>query len=160
MSLYCKDDRVGIANRVLGFFAKGTSLRIECGYILVSWSTFKGRVERRWMTRGQDFYPVWHRKWTGGGTASTALSQLVRWVQGKPVLPLSTWSYWTSDKYKLLDPQAIEILRDAGYPEKVQCVRCGSNNFAGGMDWWGLDGVSGPSCRQCEPNAKREEIPR
>lgn len=144
-----KDDKVDIANRVLECFAPGTTLRLESGYVLVAWTVSKGKEERRWMTRGQDFYPVWHRKWCHGGTASTALAQLVRWIQGKPVLPISTWAYWAGEKVQLLRQgngnEAIGMLIAAGYPQVATCVLCG-NQITGGMDWWSLDGVTGPCC--------------
>jgi hypothetical protein len=145
-----KETRIQIANRMLESFAPGTWLRLESGYVLVEWKNRAlATISKRWMTRGQDFYPVWNRQWTGGGTACTALSQLVRWVQGKPVLPASTWRYWAGEKCKLLRhgnwEARLRELTDAGYPDVAKCVLCG-NEISGGMDWWSLDGISGPCC--------------
>ena len=54
----CMDEKIDVANEVVKCFAPGTSLRIESGHVLVSWEDSFGKYERRWMTRGQDFYPV------------------------------------------------------------------------------------------------------
>ena len=147
--MHCKDDRIDIANFVLKCFAPETTLRIESGYVLVAWTDSRGKHEKRWMTRGQDFYPGWHNNWGHGGTASTALSQLVRWVKCLPVLPLSTWQYWSGDRVQLLRQgnaeMAIQTLMGAGYPQKAECVLCG-DTITGGMDWWSLNGVTGPCC--------------
>lgn len=148
--MFCKDDRIDVANVVLKCFAAETELRIESGHVLVCWTQHGGKkFERRWMTRGQDFYPVWHNKWGHGGTASTALAQLVRWVRGLPVLPLTTWRYWSGERVALLrhgnSNEAISALSAAGYPETATCVLCGME-LTSGFDWWSLDGVTGPCC--------------
>jgi hypothetical protein len=150
----CTNDRVDVANIVLQSFAPDTSLRIDAqGYVVVCWNHHGVKTERRWMTRGQDFYPIWHRKWGHGGTATTALAQLVRWIKGRPVLPLSTWIYWGGEQCRLMrqqgddnGAQAISALRAAGYPETVPCVLCGQTLGSGGLDWWSLDKVTGPCC--------------
>lgn len=133
------------ANRVLGLFAPGTRIERRRGGWWVCWEGPRGPVGRRWSCRGQDFYPVWYGSWAHGGTASTALSQLVRWLRGQPVLPLSSWRHWASPGVGLLSPSGAEILRAAGYPEEACCVLCGRR--VGRMDWWSLDGLSGPCCR-------------
>lgn len=147
------DDKIEVANEVLKSFAPGTSLRLcPTGYVMVQWTSFYPpfRFEKRWMTRGQDFYPVWHRQWGHGGTASTALAQLVRWCKGKTVLPLSSWRYWAGETCRLLRQQddngeaALKALLDGGYPETVPCVLCGSHDHIG--DWWSLKKVVGPCC--------------
>ena len=145
-----RDERVRICNLVLEYFAGDTWISVSRGRIRVNWSRSDGTgLSREWQTRGgQDFYPVWHNKWGHGGTASTALSQLVRWIQDRPVLPLGTWRHWMGPKCYLgreHGPEAVEMLRDAGYPEVAICVLC-HKVIDGGMDWWNLDGVSGPCC--------------
>jgi hypothetical protein len=143
--------RVPMANRVLDCFAEGTIVSyIEGRGVVVSWRSYNGGeiIYRRWQTRGQDFYPTWSNKWGHGGTACTALAQLVRWIQGKPVLPLSTWRYWFGDKCRLARDRAdegIKALIHGGYPDAAICVLC-NQPISGGMDWWSLDNVSGPCC--------------
>jgi hypothetical protein len=137
-------DRIEVANRVLNYFAEASIERRKNGWY-VTWHGCKGTVTRRWQTRGQDFYPVWYRKWSGGGTATTALSQLIRWCADKPVLPLSTWRHWAGDRVKLLGSEAVDVLLSAGYPERATCVLC-KNEINGGLDWWSLNGVTGPCC--------------
>ena len=154
-----KSERVIVANEVLKSFAPATSIRIDGGYVLVKWTVSLGggltvTREKRWMTRGNDFFPVWYRSWCHGGTASTALSQLVRWIQGKTVLPLSSWIYWAGENCRLLRQEgdfgesALKKLSDAGYPETVPCVLCGDHGHIG--DWWHLDAVVGPCCHMSE----------
>lgn len=143
--------RVEVANLVLTTFAPGTTIGIRPdGRVHVMWTNDIGPQDKVWMVRGQDFYPVWYRKWGHGGTASTALANLIRWVRGLPVVPMSTWEYWADPNgpCKLLrqcDPvPALQALRLAGYPEVAACVLCGRE--LKGFDWWNLDGVSGPCC--------------
>lgn len=140
-------DRIAVANQVLSYFAETPTILLRANNrVQVRWTTRTKSHTKSWMTRGQDFYPVWHRDWPGGGTAQTALSQLVRWVQGKPVLPLDSWRYWASEKVKLLrDTTALDILSGAGYPDPSHCVLC-DRPLTEGLDWWRLDGVSGPCC--------------
>lgn len=137
-------EKITVANEVLATFASCQISQRKNG-VFVSFRYCGKDIVRRWQCRGQDFYPVWHRIYPGGGTSSTALSQLVRWVQDKPVLPLSTWQWWAGDKCKLLKPEAVERLREGGYPVHVPCVLC-HKTIQGGLDWWSLDKVSGPCC--------------
>lgn len=137
--------RCSTANVVLASFFDG-HIEDRKGGVYVCWSNeWDGDVAKRWQCRGQDFYPVWHHKYPGGGTSSTALSQLVRWIQGKPVLPISTWHYWSREQCKLLPEPAVRTLSEGGYPGHVNCVLCGKL-IVGSLDWWHLDKVSGPCC--------------
>lgn len=144
-------NRMLAANLALECFASGTMIfhcdKPSAGF-WVQWTRYSGTelVHRRWMTRNQDFYPMWYRQWGHGGTCSTALANLIRWCQGKPVLPLTTWIYWAGQQVNLGDRKDyVEILRSAGYPETVPCVLC-EREITGGMDWWSLKGVTGPCC--------------
>lgn len=133
------------ANRVLQSFAPTSEIFFKRGSAYVRFRSRDDIVEKRWQCRGQDFYPTWHKEWPGGGTASTALSQLVRWLQDKPVLPLASWEYWATEKIKLLPLSAVEELRIGGYPEHAHCVLCGMR-LDHGLDWWSLNNVTGPCC--------------
>jgi hypothetical protein len=135
-------NRITIANLVLKSFAPETSISKVNGYLTVHWNG----NSKRWMTRGQDFYPVWKNKWGHGGTACVALSQLIRWCQGVPVLGLGVWKYWASQTCKLVKDEAVlGLLDQAGYPIKTTCVLC-QQPTDGRNDWWNLNGVSGPCC--------------
>lgn len=138
-------NKMAIANQVLARFAPGTRLLVPARHIRVAWFRGGEEISRRWMTRGQDFYPVWHRQWAHGGTASTALSQLVRWCQGKPVLSIRSWRYWASERCRLLDGETVDLLEHGGYPSECSCVLC-HRTITGSLDWWSLDGISGPCC--------------
>lgn len=142
-----KETRLRDANAVCQLFVPDTSLHLVNGHIVVEWTSGKSRYRRRWMTRGQGFYPVWHRWYAHGGTCTTAVSQLVRWVQGKPVLPLSTWRYWTSPTVDIGQNNGAAIvaaLDGFGYPKSAKCVLCGRSLSQ--FDWWSLEKVSGPCC--------------
>lgn len=141
-------ERLKPASEIACLLAKGTEIVAEpSGHVGVVFLYHGVAFSRRWMTRGQDFYPVWKRMWSGGGTSMTALAQLVRWCKGAPVLPLSTWRYWCSSNVALLDLECIKPIEAAGYPESVPCVLCGRLLGTGmALDWWHLDGVSGPCC--------------
>lgn len=136
--------RLAAANLVLGSFSDSRIERRRGGWY-VMWAGRRGKIAKRWCCSGQDFYPVWARKWAHGGTACTALSQLIRWLRGQPVLPLASWRFWTSDQMKLLPMSAVTELQAAGYPTVARCVLC-KRELTRGLDWWHLDGVSGPCC--------------
>lgn len=137
------------ANAVLAIIAPGTTIEPRKGGVWVIWTSYGGqRMERRWQCRGQDFYPVWHRRWGQGGTRCTALAQLVRWCQGKACLPLATWRYWTGKAVAMGSERADELLltlANAGYPPHANCVLC-HQQISGPLDWWSLKGVVGPCC--------------
>ena len=141
-------EKLEVANQVLHSFAEDTSIERRRGGWYVCWNDYRGNhYERRWQCRGgQDTYPVWYRAWAHGGTACTALSQLIRWLRDQPVVPIGTWKYWaTKQVYLIKDPQVIQILLDNGYPEVAHCVLC-NRILDKGFDWWDLKNVSGPCC--------------
>jgi hypothetical protein len=141
---------VDAANFVLLCLTKDTQIHRRYNGWYVTWSQYDGRrFSRRWATRSGSFYPSWYRHWGHGGTCTTALAQLVRWCQGKPVLPLSVWSYWVSPTVALgreNGDKIVQRLFEAGYPVVATCVLCGTE-LTKSLDWWDLDGVSGPSCK-------------
>jgi hypothetical protein len=133
------------ANKMLSTFAQAKIERRLTGWVVV-WQSVSGEVSKRWqVSKGQSFYPIWKDKYPGGGTSQIALSQLIRWLQDKPVLPISTWKMWASKNYGLIKDSDIDILLNAGYPQKASCVLCGQQ-LNRGFDWWCLDSVSGPCC--------------
>lgn len=132
------------ANRVLQYFAPETTIQHKKHGLYINWnSSYLGKVSKKWMTKGQDFYPPWNNIWPHGGTACIALSQLIRWIQNKPVFPLSTWHYWTTDTIALLSVDAVKVLQDAKYPEKIDCVLC-HTPIESAMDWYSCNGITGP----------------
>lgn len=142
--------RLEVANAALAIFAGDTSIFLRGKRVCIRWKTYRGEIlERQWVVRGgQSFYPTWSHTWGHGGTCCTALSQLVRWIQGRPVLPMSSWRYWCSPTVYLARQRGDELiatLADAGYPVEAHCVLCG-NVIQGGLDWWNFKNVSGPCC--------------
>ncbi len=155
-------ERLDPANAALAGFAKDTMIDVDGGRVFVRFSHRGKSVRKQWMTRGQDFYPVWHRSWAHGGTATTALAQLVRWIQGRPVLPMRSWQHWMSETVLLgreRGPQILASLRNAGYPESAPCVLCGRDVASSSFDWWSLDGVSGPCCHYNDEAGCRQKAP-
>lgn len=146
------EERMAVANRALALFAADSRLEWRPGRgMYVVWKQFRPPFEtaRRWQSfSGAACYPIWKRQWPHGGTACQALYQLIRWCQHKPVLPLSQWRWWTSERVRLADdrgPQLVQVLTAGGWPEVVHCVLCGQP-VVNGIDWWDLEGVSGPCC--------------
>jgi hypothetical protein len=145
-----QNTRLLAANDALALFAFDTWLEMKGNRVVVCWRNWNSlKVTRRqWACRGQDFYPVWNRLWGHGGTSSTALSQLIRWVQDKPVLPMGTWRHWIGPVCLLgreRGPRILDLLKAAEYPEHAYCVLCG-DRIDGGIDWWHLKNISGPCC--------------
>lgn len=150
--------KISVANQVLEAFAPETSISRGKNGFYVSWKTWRDKQVKKRFSRqsGSCFYPVWHRDWGHGGTACVALTQLVRWLQGQPVLPLATWRYWCGDTVKLIkkqDPETIlTLLERNGYPSEAACIFCGQKPRR--WDWYltgQLEGVGcypGTGCKQ------------
>jgi len=137
--------RIDVANEVLASYTITQIEKIPRKGVYVFWSMGGKDYRRRWQCRGNDFYPVWNRVYPHGGTSVTSLSQLVRWVQDKPVLPVATWRYWANPKMNLLSNSVVDKLEEAGYPTVAKCVLC-EIEITRTLDWWSLNGVSGPCC--------------
>jgi hypothetical protein len=142
-------NRLDAANHVLSIIASDTKLVWTRGGWSVEWTRLNGEViKRRWSSPNGSHYPVWYRHWAHGGICTLALSQLVRWVGNKSVLPLNSWHYWCGDKMQLARHRGAEVcskLADTGWPIQVPCVLCGRQIESAG-DWWSLGGVEGPTC--------------
>lgn len=148
-------NKLSIANAILGIIAESTIIIRKSNRWYVRWTQYSGSdvFERPYATPRGSHYPSWHRYWGHGGTCAYALNQLVRWVRGQSVLPLSTWRYWTGESVALgrsRGPEIVEMLAAGGYPQSVPCVLCGKQIERAG-DWWSLDKIEGPSCsmRDC-----------
>lgn len=140
-------------NQCLEIFAPGTTVRKGRTGWMVEWMSGGKIISRRWTTKGHgSHYPSWHYSWAHGGTCCQALCQLMRWLQGRSVFGIKTWEYWTGNSVYLgqdRGSEIIQILKTAGWPEDQVCVLCDREIDARtqGLDWWDLDGVSGPCCR-------------
>lgn len=138
------EDRLEVVNKVLAEFAPGTVVKKEGSQgWTVHWTNYRGiEITRRWQVRrGGSFYPVWSKLWAHGGTCCAALTQLMRWLQGRSVLPLSTWRYWKSNGLAI-SCDSIESLARAGYPDRAVCIHCGEQ-ISNGFDWYDLGKISG-----------------
>jgi hypothetical protein len=153
--------KLAAANACLATFAPGTLIERRHAGWYVCWIGRNGKFTAlRWATLpGSDFYPTWSKRFPRGGTSTKALSQLIRWLQGRPVLPISTWRYWASETMRLLPEIAVTDLLRSGYPEHVNCVLC-QQQIAGDFDWWSKDDDTGPCCgwrSGCEQKARPSE---
>lgn len=138
--------RVIASNRALELIQRRVWLKFKGFRAFVCWE-YHGEHCYQWVTNGgNDFYPTW-KCGIWGGTTSAAMSQLIRWCQGKPVLGLAQWRYWVGEGVKLAGDRGAELvahLEASGYPASVTCVVCGV--VPERIDWWSRDGVSGPCC--------------
>lgn len=143
-----QEERLIAANGALKCFAADTEIVNRSSGLAVRWQQSGRSIERRWqLQRGSDTYPIWHRNWGHGGTATTALSNLIRWIRGQPVVPLTTWRYWSTKTVYLMrekGDECCELLAAAGWPAVASCVLCG--RVVERFDWWHLGKVSGPCC--------------
>lgn len=143
-----KEERMEAANKVLRAIkcSATAQLCIKSNRIAVTWkqpwNKRKPEETKCWtFASSGSTYPSWSGACPWGGTMSQAIGQLVRWVRGRTVLPLSTWEYW--GKSGLFDgDEPVKILKEAGYPVDVKCVLCGEPPK--GLDWAGKTG--GPCC--------------
>ncbi len=145
------------ANKILASFS-GSIIEPRANGFYIMWTNYRGvAIEKRWQTRCSD-YPTWHHVWGQGGTTCKALSQLIRWLRGQPVLPLSVWKYWSGQSVKLFPPESVIWLEEAGYPTEARCIKCGKSLER--FDWWDLGKISGPGCyRECARSVVHSDKP-
>jgi hypothetical protein len=156
--------RLETVNAALKHFAPTTTVeRGDRGWV-VTWVDHRGKTHsRRWavQSRGSSF-PSWESSWGRGGTCCAALTQLMRWLQDRPVFGLGVWKHWASPTIKLGNDQLIQLLQDGGWPETSNCVICkGAIDRTQGLDWWSHLDVEGPVClhsQSCPNNPKRDAV--
>ena len=92
-----------------------------------------------------------------GGTASRFISLMGRWVQGKPVLPLTVIRQWAAAPYLLWKQpsrrdEALQLLEESDYPKKATCVFCNHELSSTPWDWFCFGKFNGPGCMddECE----------
>ena len=145
-----RESKLKAANAALADFAPDTKIEMEGNRIKIAHPSFPKAKPWR-VQAGQDFYPSWYKSWPHGGTACKALSQLVRWLQDKPVLPLSTWRYWSGESIKLGSEETVQVLKLAGYPAAATCIKCGQL-INGQFDWFRVGQKTGPGhVHKCRP---------
>lgn len=152
--------RLNATNSVLAIIASDTKLIRRHGGWYVEWPVGDGKTQcRRWSTMPGSNLPPWSHKWPRGGTCMLALSQLVRWVRGETVLPLSSWRYWCGDRIRLGRDNrlaVVQILANAEWPESVACVLCGRQIYSAG-DWYDLGETVGPTCSMSRCDQESEQ---
>ena len=155
-------ERIEHANKILASFVPGVVIYQHNRRLRMKWGNHRVhdfpanlRDDGSWPQYG-------YRQRPCGGTGFQAIAQVIRYIRDLSRLPLCTWEYWSGETVKLGSKSAVDLIRAAGYddPAKTRCVLCGTNDYATrGLDWWSLDGVTGPCCRKCShrhPPAKAE----
>lgn len=138
-----------VANQALALFADRISI-LEDGRVRFQVYPYgdANYLERRWigMSRGSH-YPKWHRKLCYGGTVTTALHQLVRFVHCKPVVSIASWFWWCGDTVGIAGEQGADLvtLLKPHWPE-ARCVLCDRSLEGEGLDWWADKKRVGPAC--------------
>lgn len=139
-------DLLANANRALDLLMPGTEMSIHNGRVCLKPDYPPNSPAKQWRLRpgsGSWTYTRYH--W--GSTSQAAIANLVKWVQGRPCVPLSTWEYWASTRVKLARDRGrdlVALLRSSGYPEKAYCILCGRHVTS--FDWWSRGRVNGPVC--------------
>lgn len=157
LSQETRERRLKVANQVLSTLGN-YELSFDRGFYL-SWINWRGnKITKRWSS-SVNFHPPFHKQIELGGTGIIAITQLVRYCQGKTVLPITTWKYWGSDHVKLWksDDQkefAITSLQSSDYPSNPTCVFCGADLTGDKWDWYYLpkEGVGCLHKSQCINN--------
>ena len=142
--------RLGIANLVADTFVPGVIFYEGEHGLRMSWDNRRQpvRFDYAAMLRSDGSWPKYgYRQRPTGGTGFQGMAQLIRYIRDLPRLPMATWEYWAGKSVQLGTERTLEILRgsDYGNPEKTKCVLCGTLDFKG-LDWWSLDGITGPCC--------------
>lgn len=144
-------DRIKTANHILETLGYGIELYQGNRELRMRWPKWNkaGCHDFPARLRGDGSWPAFgYRQRPCGGTGIQALAQVIRYVRNLPRLPVITWQYWTSDKVKIGNAQTLEIIKSSDYgdPTKTCCILCGCTDFKNGLDWWSLDGKTGPCC--------------
>ena len=148
--------RLAAANTAIGLFSRMSLRYLPRKGLFVH---LRQNGLQRWQTvSGNPFRPNWTVAVKTDPIRLAMLSQLCRWVIGRPVLGLDQWRYWlavlqTPDKSAA---RVLHALDDAGYPARSICCRCGLELTSAPA--WLLD--VGPVCHEGEPCAKRQPTDR
>lgn len=146
------NERLVTANHVLESFQPAIRLYMRVGHLRMYWDVRDGnpRYDYPAHLRGDGLWPRYgyHTPPCCGGTGLQSLVQLIRYVRNLTRFPILTWEYWSSGPVQLCGQNTVELLRQSDYgdPKKTCCILCGSAEFKGGIDWWSLNGKTGPCC--------------
>lgn len=153
MSTY--SERIVVANRVLQTYEPAIELYQGGRELRVRWdirhsAKQRGDCDFPARLRHDGTWPMYgYHKFPTGGTGQQSVAQLIRYVRDLNRLPIDTWEYWASKTVQLCTDETVQILAasDYGNPLKTCCVLCGTTDYSlRGLDWWGLDGLTGPCC--------------
>lgn len=138
--------RLATAQAMLKAIAPHVSMEWDRGFWF-SWESLGKPVRLKWRAQSQGSdYPVWYNRRPFGGTCCRAVTQLMHWVRGKPVVPLRVWRYWCGKEVGM-NAEAVWLATAAGWPEDVPCVFCRKTiTPADRFDWYDCFGRDGPGC--------------
>ena len=118
-------DRLKVVNEVLLLIMpevtvwlsiKNNALHITAGYRSKNNKPIK---ERRVKLRsGSDYFFSSNSWFPSGGTHERATVELVRWIREKPENDIRLWRHWCSPSVGMKPNSIIQILLEAGYPER------------------------------------------
>lgn len=138
--------RLKLANDVLDTLYGDFQIHYDKG-VRITWSDYRGNpYSKRWSAE-RNFYPPFDLP--TGGTVTVAICQLIRYVQNRNVLPLTTWEYWAGLKiWKVpeMRDKGLALLRDSDYPKYPICVFCGVDLRHKAWDWYSQKGSKLEGC--------------
>lgn len=135
--------RIKTVNRIVSTLGSGFQFSYEATVgLYFEWEspTHRGKIIRRRWTASNG-YPSFHKQLGCGGTQLNAITQLARYCQSNPHLPIEAWEHWASDsvmlwKDKETAQKMLGILRGSSYSKSQNCVLCGKP--VEGKWEWGL----------------------
>lgn len=86
-----------VANQVLALIVSNqTQFELLKNRFYVSWVTPQSvLIKKAWQISSKsDFLPAFYKDWAQDEARCIALSHLAKWLQGRNVLPLSSWVEW------------------------------------------------------------------
>lgn len=107
----------------------------------ISWGS--GIWRKQWVSVSPgSFYPRFKSAPYQGGTWCVCVAQLVRFVQGKPHLPMGWWRQAVNVG---CEPGVLAAAASVGWPAGFPCIHCGKF-LQSGYDWWCVGKLEGVSC--------------
>lgn len=131
-------ERFAESQRLLAIVSPGVTMTYDRGFWF-NWPSGYRYVCKKWVSISQgSHYPKWNRDTFGGGTTMLITSQLIRWAQQLPTCTLRSWKHWCGESVGL-NPNALALAIEIGWPEEVPCVMCG--RMIGTGDWFDWRGA-------------------
>jgi len=148
-----KEERLVNAQKILSVFSK-CKMELNRGKVVFSCDLYGKPWRKQWVSMSPgSFYPRWKAP-DQGGTGTIAMAQLVRYVLGKPLLPMGWWRRVVEVG---MEPEILDVAKSIGWPESHPCCLCGET-LTTGYDWWSLGKTEGICCWMGECRNKKAEV--